>query len=83
MLSSKERGPGRESALNLRCDVFNREHPIGSEVRFHPVIGGPAFRVRKVRTAAFVLSGHTAVVFLEGEPGCVAVEACKPVGGGK
>lgn len=33
----------------------------------------------KARTVASVLSGHTAVVWLEGKSGCVAVEACKPV----
>jgi len=65
--------------LEKRCAQWNAKHPIGTEVEYHPVIGAPAFRLRKTRTQAQVLSGHTAVVWLEGESGCVALEACVPV----
>nr|WP_315242165.1 hypothetical protein [uncultured Albidiferax sp.] len=33
----------------------------------------------KTRTLASVLSGHTAVVWLEGKSGCVTLESCAPV----
>lgn len=33
----------------------------------------------KTRTEAEVLSGHTAVVWLEGKSGCVSCDACRPV----
>ncbi|MGV2904634.1 hypothetical protein [Achromobacter sp. AGC25] len=33
----------------------------------------------KTKTEAEVLSGHTAVVWLEGKRGCVAVSHCTPV----
>lgn len=63
--------------LQARCDAFNQNNPIGSAVKFYPVIGGPAFRLRTTASQAWVLSGHTAVVQLDGESGCVALEACQ------
>jgi hypothetical protein len=62
--------------LKEQCSDWNMRNPIGTIVNFHPVIGRPEFRVRKTRSEAWVLSGHTIVVQLEGESGCVAVEAC-------
>ena len=70
-----------QAELLQRCRKWNLAHPVGSEVRYHPVINGPEYRLRKTRGEAFVLSGHTACVFLEGESGCVALDACVPVGG--
>ena len=63
----------------LLCDRWNQCYPVGTLVEFHPVIGEPAHRLRKTRTPASVLSGHTAVVWLEDESGCVALQACVPV----
>ena len=62
--------------LDKQVAVWNQTVPIGSEVEYHPVIGETAHRVTKTRSAAFVLSGHTACVFLEGKAGCVALDAC-------
>jgi hypothetical protein len=42
---------------------------------YHPVIGRPEFRPRKTRGKAEILSGHTAVIWLEGESACVALDA--------
>ena len=67
--------------LAARCEEWNAAHPVGTQVMYHPVIGAPAFRVRKTRSAAQVLSGHTAVVWLEDEAGCVALDACEPYWG--
>ena len=67
--------------LQKQVDGWNKRHLIGSHVRFHPVIGEPEYRLRATAGEAFVLSGHTACVFLEGERGCVALDACEPVGG--
>lgn len=61
------------------CFVWNYYYPVGTRVIYHPVIGAKAGRERVTRTVAHVLSGHTAVVWLEGESGCVALEACQPV----
>ena len=44
-------------------------------VFYHPVIGEPAGRYSNTRSLAFVLSGHTACVFIERESGCVALDA--------
>lgn len=75
--------PKVKSQLELERQArdWNERHVVGSEVRYHPVIDNPEYRVRKTRSAAFVLSGHTACVFLEGEAGCVALDACEPVRG--
>jgi hypothetical protein len=62
--------------LEKRVADWNAAYPIGTLVEYHPVIGAPAHRTRKTRTAAQILSGHTAVVWLEEESGCVALDAC-------
>lgn len=65
--------------LEQRCRDFNAQWPVGTLVKYHPVIGAPAYRERRIRTGAYVLSGHTAVLFLDGESGCVALDACEPI----
>jgi hypothetical protein len=65
--------------LELQVENWNLKWPIGTEVDFHPVIDNPVCRRRKTRSKADILSGHTAVIWLEGESGCVALEACVPV----
>lgn len=65
--------------LALQVEKWNLKHPVGTLVEYHPVIGEPAHELRKTRTRADVLSGHTAVVWLEGKSGCVALDACVPV----
>src|SRR6266545_634782 len=52
-----------------RCDEWNAQYPIGTTVEYHPVIGAPEHRIRTTRTQAEVLSGHTAVVWLNEESG--------------
>lgn len=64
--------------LEKQCADWNAAHPVGTLVEYHPVIGAPAHRLRATTTAAQVLSGHTAVVWLEDESGCVALDACVP-----
>ncbi len=73
--------PKQKSLTELEaiCIVWNDRYPIGSEVKFHPVIGRDAHRVCKTKSNAYVLSGHTPVISLEGVPGCVALEACEVV----
>lgn len=64
-----------ESMLQTICMEWNGTHPIGTEVEYHPVIGEAAHRLTRTRTAAYVLSCHTAVIFVEGVAGCVALES--------
>ena len=72
-----------EKRLEARCQKFNEDHPIGTEVIYHPVIGEPAGRPAKTRSAAYVLSGHTAVVFITEQAGCVALDAIEVVETGR
>lgn len=69
--------PRQKSAAQLAAQVasFNENAPVGTEVFYHPVIGGIESRRTKVTHAAYVLSGHTAVCFVEGVRGCVALDA--------
>ncbi len=64
-----------ENQLKADCIVWNHEHPVGTAVIYHPVIGEKPGRETKTTTAAYVLGGHTAVLFVEGESGCVALDA--------
>jgi hypothetical protein len=64
------------AGLESECRRWNENHPVGTVVKYHPVIGKPEHRVRKVSSPAYVLSGHTPVVMLDGERGCVALAAC-------
>jgi hypothetical protein len=73
------RKPPTPAALEGQCRRWNDAYPVGTTVEYHPVIGEPEHRIRTTRTPAQILSGHTAVVWLEGERGCVCLDACVPV----
>ena len=59
-----------------KVEAWNTRVQVGDmvEYRGHP---GAEPKTFKTRTAAELLSGHTAVVWLEGKSGCVAVDACR------
>lgn len=66
--------------LQADCDAFNAKHPVGNTVQYfremHPrrnYMG--TFRICG---KAEVMGGHTAVVWLSGKSGCVAIDACAP-----
>lgn len=61
--------------LEAQVKRWNDAHAVGAPVFYHPVIGEPAGRYSNTRSLAFVLSGHTACVFIERESGCVALDA--------
>lgn len=61
------------------CDDWNSKHRPGVEVIYHPVIGEAAGLLTKTTGEAYVLGGHTAVVFVEGVSGCVALRAVREV----
>jgi hypothetical protein len=56
--------------------AFNRRFAVGDEVDYYEVIGLGESRRLRTRTAAEVLSGHTAVVWLDGKSGCVCCSHC-------
>jgi hypothetical protein len=57
---------------------FNERVKVGDLVAYSEVIGLGMPTIYETQTLAQVLSGHTAVVWLAGKSGCVAVEHCKP-----
>jgi hypothetical protein len=67
-----------QKRLQAEVDAFNAQTALGSEVDFFEYEGAPIKRY-KTRTEAQILSGHTAVVWLEGKAGCVCVSHCLPV----
>lgn len=77
--------PRIKTPQQLEQQVFNwnAKYPIGTKVEFFAVIN-PLERSKGIfatRSKAEILGGHTAVVWLEGYSGCVALEACVPVEG--
>lgn len=67
--------PLTQVQLERKVNQFNENCPPGTEVFYHPVIGDLESRRTRVRAKAYVLSGHTAVCFVEGVSGCVALDA--------
>lgn len=65
----------RPQTLQKIVDDWNASNAIGRAVIYHPIIGEPEGKQTKTRGAAFVLSGHTPAIFVEGVSGCVALEA--------
>lgn len=63
--------------LERECREWNAKHAIGTVVKYFPIIGGSDFREHATRSEASVLSGHTAVIWLDGVSGCVALDAVK------
>lgn len=74
----------RKSNPAAECAAFNRDYPVGQRVRYWPAVrpeddsGG--FE-SSTRSDAQVLSGHTAVVWVDGYAGCIALSHVKPLGG--
>ncbi len=66
------------SVAEKEVAAFNQRFQIGDEVIYtdHPGATPQRFTTR---TQAMVLSGHTAVVWLNGKRGCVVVSHCKAV----
>lgn len=64
-------------------DDFNARVMVGDLIEFSEVIGLGEVRRFNTATPAEILSGHSAVVWLEGKRGCVLVSHCQPVGSTK
>jgi hypothetical protein len=66
-------------ALQRRVESWNDVYPVGTPVTRYKLIHPLAEPVEtKTRTAAEVLSGHSAVVWVEGHAGCVLLESVVP-----
>ena len=66
--------PARKSAAQLQaaCDKFNEAHQVGAAVSVE--LDGGEFRETVTTSEAQVLSGHTAVIWLDGIRGCYDLE---------
>lgn len=69
--------PSRFALLDLEREVFdwNSKNPVGTLVGYSSVIGERPKLWTRTRCEAYVLSGHTAVTFIDGVAGCVALDA--------
>lgn len=65
--------------VQREVDDFNKRHPIGTPVQYWPVIGGKDSMRSTTRSEAQVLGGHTAVVWINGKAGCVALSHVEAV----
>lgn len=66
------------AALQAECDKFNAANPIGTAVTVElDFVDEPFATV--TRSLAEVLSGHSAVIWLENVRGCYLLERVKPV----
>jgi hypothetical protein len=59
------------------CDAWNAKHPVGTEVRIR--LDSGHIQDTKTRSEAQMLSGHTAVIWLEGISGCYMLDRVSPV----
>lgn len=58
-----------------QCESWNRANPVGTTVDVARD-NGTVERTR-TRSEAYILSGHSAVVMLEGISGCYLLDRCK------
>lgn len=68
------RAEQQEAKAQRECDEWNAKHPVGTRVRYWKLLrGGAPTGVGPTKHEATVLGGHTAVAWIEGCVGCVAL----------
>lgn len=63
--------------LQAACDKFNAAHQVGAAVSVQ--LDGGEIRETVTTSEAQVLSGHTAVIWLDGVSGCYDLERVTPL----
>ena len=63
--------------MQATCDAFNAANPVGSSV-FVRLDNNPEPFATKTRSEAQVLSGHSAVIWLDGVTGCYLLDRVTP-----
>lgn len=58
------------------CDAWNAKHPVGTQVKVKRDTS--EITLTKTRSGAEMLSGHTAVIWLEGISGCYMLDRVSP-----
>lgn len=66
-------------ALQRQCDDFNASNPVGQRVAVRMDNGRGI--TSYTRSRAEVLSGHSAVIWLEGISGCYLLDRVTPLAG--
>ena len=61
-----------QESMQGRCDVFNKKHPVGSDVTV--ILDFGQQKETTIKYPAQILSGHTAVVWLNGISGCYLLD---------
>jgi hypothetical protein len=83
METMREKNERREQSPKFQERVvarWNKLHPVGTWVRYFEIEGEGKPLVTQTTTPAQMLSGHTAVVWLKGKIGCVAIyKHCKAI----
>lgn len=59
--------------------AFNNTNPVGTPVRYWKGVREGDGKTARTRTPAQLLSGHTAVVWLDGVSGCIALTHVDPI----
>ena len=62
-----------------RAQWFNRAYPVGTPVEYWTGAREGVGKVSRTRSIATVLGGHTAVVWVAGEAGCIALSHVEPI----
>ncbi|WP_405124290.1 hypothetical protein [Pseudomonas alloputida] len=73
--------PQRPTAdqLQAQCNAWNRANPSGTLVAYESIKGQGETSRHTTIGEAMVLNGHSAVIWLQGKSGCVALDHCTPV----
>lgn len=75
MTTRAERQAQATAKLQVACDKFNAAHQVGAAVSVE--LDGGEIRETITVSEAQVLSGHTAVIWLDGISGCYDLERVK------
>ena len=67
----------RFNKLQDQCDAWNKANPIGCNVQV--TLDSGEVKATTTRSEAEILSGHTAVVWLNGVRGCYLLDRVKPI----
>ncbi len=72
------RRPASKQVQELQVENWNLKHPVGTEVTVE--LDSGEIRATKTRSKAQMLSGHTAVIWLEGITGCYLLSRVRAKG---
>jgi len=70
------RAPSQQK-LQKQCDAWNSANSVGATVKVR--LDNGETRETRTRTEAHVLSGHSAVIWLEGITGCYLLDRVRAV----